>query len=133
MKFIKILFWTLLVIFLVIFSVNNWQPVTLSIGLESELITKLPVIVIGSLIIGFVPLYIWHNIVKWRLKRKINNGQITAPAASLNNSIKQSPKEPLILKEALNPKDTPPNAPQNAPINKGGISPLEPKTTLNSD
>lgn len=117
MKFIKILLWVALIIFLIIFSVNSWEPATVSIGLGSVLITKLPVLVIISLLIGFLPLYIWHRIVKWRLNKKLNLAGVSISKAPHRNGTV--------------PKQQAPKQQTNSP--RAGISPLESKTSLESE
>ncbi len=107
MKFLQILFWVILLILIIIFSANNWTPITISIWGGLLVDTKLPVLVVGSLLIGFLPLYFWHRIIKWRLNRKVNNAQNTARHPPLN--INDVPKP------------------------SGGVSPLEPKTSLESE
>ncbi len=107
MRFLQILFWVILLVLIIIFSANNWTPITISIWGGLLVDTKLPVLVVGSFLIGFLPLYFWHRVTKWRLNRKFNKVQ---------------------------------NAPRNPPLNindvpkpSGGISPLEPKTPLESE
>jgi len=109
MGFLQILFWVILAVLIIIFSVNNWQPLTISIWGGLLVDTKLPVLVVGSFLIGFLPLYFWHRIIKWRLNRKINSVHNTPPSPPLNVN----------------------DVPNNKPV--GGISPLEPKTNLESE
>lgn len=73
MKFLQILFWVIILVLIIIFSVNNWTPITISIWGGVLVDTKLPVLIVGSFLIGFLPLYILHRIMKWRLNRKIIN------------------------------------------------------------
>lgn len=110
MRFLQILFWVILIVLAIIFANHNWTLVTMSLGGNTELETKLPVLVIGSFLLGFLPLYIWHKITKWRLKRKINN-------------IENTPRN-----QPLNMNDMPQRSTGN-----NGISPLEPKSNLESD
>lgn len=122
MKFAKLLFWVAFIIGLVIFSVNSWQSVTLSVGLDSVLITKLPVLVILSLLIGFLPLYIWHHIIKWRLTKKLNAANAKPANASLNmRDIGKPPTHQTAANQAESKQA------------RDGISPLESKTTLESE
>lgn len=110
MRFLQILFWVIMIILVIIFANHNWTLVTLSLGGDSVLETKLPVLAVGSFLIGFVPLYIWHKITKWRLNRKIN-------------TVQNIPRN-----QPLNMKDMP------SKTNGGAaISPLEPKSNLESE
>lgn len=115
MRFLQILVWVILVILIIIFSANNWTPITISIWGGLLVDTKLPVLVVGSFLIGFLPLYFWHRITKWRLNRKINVAQ-------------NAPRNP-----PLNINDVPKANAPIAPKPAAGISPLEPKTSLESE
>lgn len=73
MYFLKTLFWVVLVVVAVIFSLRNWAPVPINLwaGLIAEV--KLPVLVIFSILMGFAPTYAVHRTKLWRLKRRIDN------------------------------------------------------------
>ena len=78
MQFIKTLFWVILIIALVIFAVNNWVPVSVKLWGGMLLDTKLPMLVIVSFVIGFLPLYLIYKTTHWRMKRKIATLEGTA-------------------------------------------------------
>jgi len=87
MQFIKTLFWVILAVILVVFAVNNWSPTSVLIWEEIRIDTKLPVLVIGAFLLGFVPLWLIHRASKWRLGRRIKTLEAAArpaptPAAS---------------------------------------------------
>lgn len=71
MNFLRALFWIVLTIVVVVFSMRNWTVVTVNLfgGLAADV--KLPVLVLVAFLIGFVPLYIWHRVQKWRLQRRL--------------------------------------------------------------
>lgn len=71
MQFLKTLFWVILIVGLTVFAINNWVPVTVKLWGGMLLDTKLPMLVIISLVIGFLPLWLWHRITHWRMKRRI--------------------------------------------------------------
>lgn len=73
MHFLKTLFWVILAVIAVIFSLRNWAPVPISLwaGLTAEV--KLPVLVALSVLIGFIPTYAVHRTRLWRLRRRIDN------------------------------------------------------------
>ena len=71
MQFLKTLFWVTLIVGLIVFAVNNWVPVTIRLWGGLLLDTKLPVLVVGSLLLGFLPLYLWHRGTHWRMRRRI--------------------------------------------------------------
>jgi len=73
MHFLKTLFWVILAVVAVIFSLGNWTrvPINLWAGLTADV--KLPVLMILSALIGFLPTYAVHRTKLWQLKRRIDN------------------------------------------------------------
>ena len=71
MYFLKTLLWVILIITLIIFAVHNWVPVSIKLWGDLLLDTKLPMLVIVSFIVGFLPLWLWHRAQHWRMKRRI--------------------------------------------------------------
>ena len=73
MHFLKTLFWVILAVIAVIFSLRNWQPVSINLwaGLTADV--KLPVLLVIGMLIGFLPTYAVHRTKLWRLKRRIDN------------------------------------------------------------
>jgi lipopolysaccharide assembly protein A len=85
MQFLKTLLWVTLVVGLTVFAINNWVPVSVSLWGGLRLDTKLPALVIAAFVIGFLPLYIFHRTITWRMKRRIlslEGAQRPAPASS---------------------------------------------------
>ncbi len=96
MQFIKTLFWVILAVILVVFAVNNWSPTSVLIWQDIRIDTKLPVLVIGAFLLGFVPLWILHRTSKWRLNRRIKTLEAAArpapvPATTTSSATKPSP------------------------------------------
>jgi len=81
MQFLKTLFWVVLAVVMVLFAYTNWQPVTLKLwgGLEADV--KLPVLVIGAFLIGFLPTLIVYRTRLWSLRRRFET-QATAHVVS---------------------------------------------------
>ncbi len=71
MRFLKTLLWVALLVGLTIFAINNWEPVSVKLWGGMLLDTKLPMLVIISFFVGFLPLWIWHRATHWRMKRRI--------------------------------------------------------------
>lgn len=71
MRFLKIIFGITLLIALTIFAANNWVPVTVRLWGGLLLDTKMPMLIIGGLAIGYLPLYFWHKSQYWQMKRRI--------------------------------------------------------------
>ncbi|MBA2935719.1 LapA family protein [Sphingomonas sp. CGMCC 1.13654] len=73
MQFLKTLFWVVLAVVAVVFAMRNWTPVQVSLwgGLIVE--AKLPILVFGAFLIGFLPTFGWHRASRWRMQRRIES------------------------------------------------------------
>jgi putative membrane protein len=71
MPFLKTLFWVIVAVVLVLFAQANWDMVTIDLwgGLQADV--KLPALVIGAFLIGFLPTYILYRSRVWSLKRRL--------------------------------------------------------------
>jgi lipopolysaccharide assembly protein A len=80
MQFLKTLFWVALAVILVLFASVNWDTVTLDLwgGLQADI--KLPVLVLASFLLGFVPMLIVHRARLWTLRRRLEMLERQAPA-----------------------------------------------------
>lgn len=88
MQFLKTLFWVAVTVVLVLFARANWQLVTLELwgGLEADI--KLPVLVFGAFLVGFLPTFLFYRARLWSLRRRIETqerntvaGQTTVASA----------------------------------------------------
>jgi len=91
MRFLKTLLWIIFAIILTVFSFNNWNLVTIDLWAGLQFDTKLPVLVIGAFLIGFVPLWLFYRATRWRFNRRIasldaqlNTNTISAPPPALD-------------------------------------------------
>jgi lipopolysaccharide assembly protein A len=85
MRFLKTLIWVTVFVGLIVFAVNNWVPVSVSLWGGLRLDSKLPALVIAAFLLGFFPLYFVHRTMLWRMKRRImslegNQRSYTPPA-----------------------------------------------------
>ncbi|MEH6756390.1 MAG: hypothetical protein V7676_02625 [Parasphingorhabdus sp.] len=97
MQFIKTLFWVILAVILVVFSVNNWSPTSVLIWENIRIDTKLPVLVIGAFLLGFVPLWLIHRASKWRFSRRIKTLEAAvnpAPTTTTGNTVSSTSPAP---------------------------------------
>jgi uncharacterized integral membrane protein len=71
MQFLKTLFWVALAVILVLFAFANWSSVTLKLwgGLEADI--KLPILMLASFLLGFIPMLIVHRTRLWNLRRRL--------------------------------------------------------------
>ncbi len=71
MQFLKTLFWVALAVGLVLFASVNWHAVTVKLwgGLEADV--KLPLLVLGAFLLGFLPTFILYRARMWTMKRRM--------------------------------------------------------------
>jgi uncharacterized integral membrane protein len=71
MQFLKTLFWVALAVGIVLFASINWHAVTVNLwgGLQADI--KLPVLVLGAFLLGFLPMLLFHRARMWSAKRRI--------------------------------------------------------------
>ena len=72
-----------LLVILLLFSLNNWNPVEVKIWDGLLLETRIPVLVAASFLLGLVPMWLLHRAAQWRLKRRIGNLESSVRAASV--------------------------------------------------
>ena len=77
MAIVRTIFWVLVAVVLVLFAINNWQPVEVRIWNSLVLETKLPALVIGAFLFGLVPMWALHRTQRWRLRRRISGLEAT--------------------------------------------------------
>ncbi len=85
MQIIRTVIWVLVLVALGLFTINNWQPVEVKLWEGIILETKLPALVIVSFLMGFLPMWLLHKGVRWRLNRRIGLMENTVKASSMGN------------------------------------------------
>jgi len=85
MQIVRTVIWVLVLVALGLFTLNNWQPVEVKIWEGLILETKLPALVITSFLMGFLPMWLLHKGVRWRLNRRIGLMENTVKASSMGN------------------------------------------------
>jgi uncharacterized integral membrane protein len=98
MNFLKTLFWVVVTAVAVVFSVNNWTPsfqVSLWGGFVAD--THVPVLMIGSFLLGLVPMLIVHRARLWSLRRRLAVME-GAAAVPTEPPPAPTPTEPVVLR-----------------------------------
>jgi len=75
MGIVRTIIWVLLTAVLVVFSMANWIPVTVTIWPGQVLDTKLPVLILVSFLIGFLPTWLALRAARWSLKRRLDHSE----------------------------------------------------------
>jgi len=90
MQFLKTLFWVMLAVVLVLFARANWNIVTLDLWGNLQADVKLPVLVIGAFLLGFVPTLVVYRARIWSLKRRLE-AQAQAHVANMPGALTAAP------------------------------------------
>ena len=88
MTALRTIFWVLLAVVLVLFAINNWQPVEVRVWSTLVWEPPLAALPIIAFLAGLAPMWLIHRAAKWRLKRRIAQlesamgaREVAAPAA----------------------------------------------------
>lgn len=81
MKILRTMLWVLAALGFLIFAIYNWTPVEITLWQNLVMETKLPVLALLAFALGFVPLWAYHQSVKWSMSRRIR---------ALENSLKHT-------------------------------------------
>ena len=105
MQIVRTIVWVLLLVVLVIFSINNWSPVEVKIWEGLVLETKIPALVVVSLLLGLVPMWLMHRVSQWYYKRRLGSLEsAVARAAAMPAPPAPAPSaEPLPEEPRLEP------------------------------
>lgn len=84
MNFLKTLFWIVVAVFLAIFANRNWTDVTINLWGNIQADVKLPVLILLTFLIGFLPPFLVLRGRIWNLKRKLALAErpVAAPIAA---------------------------------------------------
>jgi uncharacterized integral membrane protein len=71
MQFLKTLFWVVLAVIVVLFAKGNWKAVELKLwgGLVADV--KLPILLIGAFLLGFLPTLLVYRARIWAMRRRM--------------------------------------------------------------
>jgi len=83
MNFLKTLFWVVVAVSLAIFATRNWNDVTVNLWGNLQADVKLPIILLLTFLVGFLPTYLVFRGRLWSLRRKLALAErpISAPPA----------------------------------------------------
>ena len=120
MKIVRTILWVLAAVGFLIFAIYNWTPVELTLWQNLVMETKLPVLALLAFALGFLPLWAYHQSVKWGMNRRIraleNSLKHTAlarhhepqpaAAAPVDNSVEKPVTKPSETHDPLSPADS---------------------------
>lgn len=70
-QFLKILFWCLLTFVAALFTYGNWGPVPIRLWNNLIAETNLPLLLLFTFLLGFVPTLAFQHAVRWRLRQRL--------------------------------------------------------------
>ncbi len=82
MQIVRTIVWVLLLVALLIFSVNNWNPVEVKIWEGLVLETKVPALVVIAFLMGLIPMWLMHRVSQWTYKRRLGSLETAAARAA---------------------------------------------------
>lgn len=105
MQFLRTLFWVLVTAVVVVFAIQNWKQVDISLsGITVEI--KLPLLLLAVFLIGFVPMLVVSRTGQWQLRRRLDTAE-----RALQQSAMPSPTETTASAAETEPRLLPaPNA-----------------------
>ncbi len=78
MQFLRTLFWVMIAAFVAIIASENWRDVTLDLWGNLQADVKIPVLLILTFLLGFLPTWLVMRGKIWRLKRRLAQEEVTA-------------------------------------------------------
>ncbi len=91
MNFLKTLFWVVISVFLAIFATRNWNDVTLTLWGNLQADVKLPILILLTFLVSFLPPFLILRGRIWVLRRKLALAErlpatpISAPSPSFDS------------------------------------------------
>ncbi|HEU4650388.1 MAG TPA: DUF1049 domain-containing protein [Croceibacterium sp.] len=82
MQIVRTIVWVLLLVALLLFSINNWNPVEVKIWEGLVLETKVPALVVIAFLLGLVPMWLMHRVSQWYFNRRIGSLENAAARAA---------------------------------------------------
>lgn len=71
MQIVRTIVWALIVAALAVFAYANWFRIDVTIWSDVVLNTPLPMVILTSFLLGFLPMWLLNRAATWRLKRRI--------------------------------------------------------------
>jgi len=72
MQFLKTLFWVLVAVVVVLFSVRNWTSVPINLWGDIQADVKIPILLLIVFLLGFLPTWLLMRTRIWSHRRKVD-------------------------------------------------------------
>lgn len=85
MRFLKTLFWVLVLVVVILFATRNWTDVTLHLWGNIEADVKIPLLLLIFFLIGFIPTWLTMRTRLWSHRRRLEAlERMRAPAPAVD-------------------------------------------------
>ncbi|HWC56163.1 MAG TPA: LapA family protein [Sphingomicrobium sp.] len=88
MQFLKTLFWVLVAVVVVLFSVRNWTSVPINLWDDIQADIKIPILLLIVFLLGFLPTWLLMRTRIWSHRRKVDaleRSRVSAAAAPVTD------------------------------------------------
>jgi len=72
LRFLKALFWIVVVVLITLFAANNWRDVTIDLWGDLQADVKLPVLLALVFVAGFLPTWLGCRTKLWRIENRVS-------------------------------------------------------------
>jgi uncharacterized integral membrane protein len=93
MQFLRTLFWVAIAAFVAIIASENWRDVTLDLWGNLQADIKVPILLIITFLIGFLPTWLVMRGKLWRLKRRLASEDLVKPVPAAPPATSAPPAE----------------------------------------
>jgi putative membrane protein len=102
MQVVRMIVWVLMLTALLVFSFANWDP-SVDVRIWPNLVvqTKIPALVVVSILIGFLPTWLLYRASKWQLNRRM--GTLAANHRAALQTTATAPEPDTVLTPAEHP------------------------------
>ena len=94
MQFLKTIFWVFVAVLLVVLWLTNEERVDLDLGVVI-VTARISTYLITAFLLGFLPLYLVHRTMLWRLRRRISSLENTIRPAVPATTASPTSDQPL--------------------------------------
>ena len=76
MNFLKAVFWVLMLVGFVFLAGLNWKSVDITVIPQQSVVSiNLPLLLLVTFLIGFLPYFLIHRMTRWSLRKKLSQAK----------------------------------------------------------
>jgi len=76
MHFLKAVFWVLILVGFVFLAGLNWKSVDITVIPQQSVVSiNLPLLLLVTFLLGFLPYFIIHRMTRWSLRKKLSQAK----------------------------------------------------------